>query len=67
VFLKSPKVRFQKRKYFLSIPRIHARRPQTAYEALLLLHKTSRFGDVLLNSVKVIFEAHSRPRDLLGQ
>jgi hypothetical protein len=54
---------FQKRKYFLSIPCIHARRPQTGYEALLLLHKASRFGDVTLNTVKVIFEAHSRPDD----
>jgi hypothetical protein len=67
VFLKSPKVRFQKRKYFLSIPCIHARRPQTGYETLLLLHKAPRFGDVLLNSVKVIFEAHSRPRTFLGK
>ena len=58
MFLKSPKVGFQKRKYFLSIPCIHARRPQTGYEALLLLHKASRFGDVPLNTVKVIFEAH---------
>jgi hypothetical protein len=49
VFLKSLKVRFQKRKYFLSIPCI---------QALLLLHKASRFGDVPLNTVKVIFEAH---------
>jgi hypothetical protein len=63
VFLKSPKVRFQKRKYFLSVPCINARRPQTGYEALLLLHKASRFGDVTLNTVKVIFEAHSRPDD----
>src|SRR5580704_7019050 len=66
VFVQSLKVRFQKRKYFLSIPCIHARRPQTGYEALLLLHKASRFGDVLLNTVKVIFEAHSRPHDPLG-
>ena len=58
VFLKSPKVGFQQRKYFLSIPCIHARRPQTGYEALLLMHKASRFGDVPLNTVKVIFEAH---------
>jgi hypothetical protein len=58
VFLKSLKVRFQKRKYFLSIPCINARRPQTGYESLLLLHKASRFGDVPLNTVKVIFEAH---------
>jgi len=35
--------------------------------ALLPLHKTSRFGDVLLNTAKVIFEAHSTPRDLVGQ
>jgi hypothetical protein len=61
VFLKSPKVRFQKRQYFLGIPCIHATRAQTRYETLLLLHKASRFGDVLLNTVKVIFEAH-RPR-----
>jgi hypothetical protein len=27
------------------------------------LHKTSRFSDVLLNTAKVIFEAHSMPRD----
>jgi hypothetical protein len=58
VFLKSLKVRFQKRKYFLSIPGINARRPQTGYKTLLLLHKASRFGDVLVNTVKVIFEAH---------
>ena len=58
VFVQSLKVRFQKRKYFLSIPCINARRPQTGYEALLLLHKASRFGDVPLNTVKVIFEAH---------
>jgi hypothetical protein len=63
VFLKSPKVRFQKRKYFLSVPCINARRPQTDYEALLLLHKASRFGEVTLNTVKGIFEAHSRPHD----
>ena len=67
MFLKSLKVRFQKRKYFLSIPCINARRPQTGYEVLLLLHKASRFGDVLLNTVKVIFEAHSRPHDPLGK
>jgi hypothetical protein len=24
------------------------------------LHKTSRFGDVLLNTAKVIFEAHNQ-------
>ena len=58
MFLKSPKVGFQQRKYFLSIPCIRARRPHTGYEALLLLHKASRFGDVPLNTVKVIFEAH---------
>ena len=61
MFLKSPKVRFQQRKYFLSIPCIHAPSPQTRYETLLLLHKASRFGDVLVNTVKVIFEAHSSP------
>jgi hypothetical protein len=58
VFVQSLKVRFQKRKYFLSIPCINARRPQTGYESLLLLHKASRFGDVPLNTGKVIFEAH---------
>ena len=47
----------------MSVPCINARRPQTGYEALLLLHKASRFGDVTLNTVKVIFEAHSRPHD----
>jgi hypothetical protein len=31
------------------------------------LHKTLRFGDVLLNTAKVIFEAHSRPRDPVEQ
>jgi hypothetical protein len=46
---------------FLSIPCIHAPSPQTRYETLLLLHKASRFGDVLVNTVKVIFEAHSSP------
>ena len=59
MFLKSPKVRFQQRKYFLSIPCIRARRPQTGDAAFLLLHKASRFGDVLFNTVKVIFQAHS--------
>jgi hypothetical protein len=58
VFVQSLKVRFQKRKYFLSIPCINARRPQTGHESLLLLHRASRFGDVPLNTVKVIFEAH---------
>ncbi len=67
MFLKSPQVRFQKRKYFLSIPCIHAPRPQTDYEAPLPVHKASRFGDVLLNTVKVIVEAHSRPHDPRGQ
>jgi len=31
--------------------------PKPDYNALLLLHKTSRFDDVLLNTAKVIFEA----------
>jgi hypothetical protein len=56
--LKSPKVGFQQPKYSLGIQCVHARRPQTDYEALLPLHKTSRFGDMLLNTAKVIFEAH---------
>ena len=30
------------------------------------MHKTSRFGDVLLNTAKVIFEAHSRHRQAAG-
>jgi hypothetical protein len=30
------------------------------------LHKTLRFGDVLLNTAKVIFEAHSKLRDPIG-
>jgi hypothetical protein len=32
----------------------------------LPLHQTSRFGDVLLNTAKVIFQAHNRLRDPLG-
>ena len=58
MFLKPPKVRFQKRQYFLGVPCIHAIRAQTRYETFLLLHESSRFGDVLLNTMKVIFEAH---------
>jgi hypothetical protein len=63
VVLKSPKVGFQQPKYSLGIQCVHARRPQTDYEALLPLHETSRFGDALLNTAKVIFEAHGKPHD----
>jgi hypothetical protein len=31
------------------------------------LDKASRFGEVLLNTAEVIFEAHSRPRDPVRQ
>ena len=44
VFVQSLKVRFQKRKYFLRIPCINARRPQTGYESLLLLHSAYSAG-----------------------
>jgi hypothetical protein len=37
---------------------VHARRPQADYEALLPVHQVSRFGDVLINTAKVIFETH---------
>jgi hypothetical protein len=60
VLLKSSKVRFQQPKYSLGIQCIGARCPYPDYEALLPLDKTSRFGDVLLNTAKIIFEAHSR-------
>ena len=66
MFLQSLKVCFQKQQYFLGVPCLHATRPQPRYKTLLLLHKASRFGDVLLNTVKVIFEAHSRPHDPVG-
>ena len=33
--------------------------PLADYETLLPLHHTSRFGNVFLNTAKVIFEAHS--------
>ena len=58
MFLKASQVGFQQPKYSLGFPCVHARRPQADYEALLSLHKTPRFGDVLLNTAKVIFETH---------
>ena len=61
MFLQSLKLCFQKQQYFLGVPCLHATRPQPRYKTLLLLHKASRFGDVLLDTVKIIFEAH-RPR-----
>jgi hypothetical protein len=67
VLLKSPKVRFQQPKYSLGIQGVRARCPQSDYEALLPLHQTSRIGDVLLNTAKVIFQVHSRPHDPVGQ
>jgi hypothetical protein len=42
----------------LGVPRAHARTEQTNYEALLPVHHASRVGDVLINTAKVIFEAH---------
>jgi len=32
--------------------------PLPDYETLLLLHQTSRFGDVFLNTAEIIFETH---------
>ena len=58
VLLKPPKVRFKQPKYSLGIQCVHARCSQPDYEALLPLHKTSRFGDVLLNTAKIIFDTH---------
>jgi len=42
----------------LGFPCVHAGRPQADYEALLPLQKASRFGDVLINTAKVILETH---------
>ena len=53
VFLKSPEIRFQQPEYPLSIPCANARRPQANYQPLLPEHNASRFGDVLLNTVKL--------------
>jgi hypothetical protein len=58
VVLKSPKVGFQQPKYSLGIQCVRADRPQTDYEALLPLYKTSRFSDALLNTAEVIFQTH---------
>ncbi len=58
VFLKASQIGFQQPKYSLGFPCVHARRPQADYEALLPLHKASRFGDVLISTAKVIFETH---------
>jgi hypothetical protein len=57
VFLQSPQIGFQQPKNPLGIPCARARTTQTDYETLLALHHASRFGDVLLNTAKVIFEA----------
>ena len=71
MFLKSPRVRFQQRKYFLSIPCIHARRSQTAYAALLLLHKASRFRPEVTHgrtrrAVRLHGRSHQKMVSLLG-
>jgi hypothetical protein len=58
VFLKASQVGFHQPKYSLGFPCVHAPRPQADYEALLPLHHASRFGDVLLNTAKVVFETH---------
>jgi len=56
VFLQSPQIGFQQPKNPLGIPCARARTTQTDYETLLALHHASRFGDVLINTAKVIFE-----------
>jgi hypothetical protein len=66
VFLKASQVGFQQPKYSLGFACVRARRPQADYEALLPFQKASRFGDVLINRAKVIFETHAffEPRAL---
>jgi hypothetical protein len=66
MLLQSPKVRFQQPKYPLGIPCADARRPQPDYQPFLPVHHAACFGDVLLNTAKVIFEAHSNPRNHVG-
>ena len=58
VFLKASQVGFQQPKYSLGFRCVHARRPQADYKTLLPLQKASRFGDVLINTAKVILETH---------
>jgi hypothetical protein len=42
----------------LAVEPVHFNLASLRYEAFLPLHKTSRFGDVLINTAKVIFETH---------
>jgi hypothetical protein len=42
----------------LGVPRAHARGSQTDHETLLSLHHATCLGDVLVNTVKVIFKTH---------
>jgi len=58
VLLQPPQIGFEQPKNPLGIPCARARTTQTDYETLLALHYASRFGDVLINTAKVIFEAH---------
>ena len=58
MFLESSQIGFQQPKYLLGIQRAHTRRPQADYQPLLALDQASRFGDMLLDTMEVIFETH---------
>jgi hypothetical protein len=58
MFLQSPEIGFQQPKYPLRLTCAHARGTQTDYDTFLPVHHTSRVGDVLINTAKVIFETH---------
>ena len=58
MFLQPLQIGFQQPKYPLGIPCAHARGWQTDHETLLSLHHATYLGDVLVNTVKVIFKTH---------
>jgi hypothetical protein len=58
VFLKAPQVSLEQVKRSFGIPRVHARSPQTDYEAFLLVYDAPPFGHEFLSAAKIIFGIH---------
>jgi hypothetical protein len=59
VLLQPSQVGLQEPYYLLSIPRRYAGRAQTGNEPLLPMDQTSRIGDVLVNTMEVVFVGHT--------